>query len=60
MTWLLKILEKMSPEIVTAFREMLDVGLNELYKKAVADKRSKWDDRGVEMIAAVFGVELEK
>ncbi len=57
MTWLLKLLEKMSPEIVQAFKEMLKSGLQSLYEKALKTP-NKWDDRGILTMAAVFGVEL--
>lgn len=59
MTWLLKLLEKMSPEIVAAFKKMIRTGLQSLYEKALKTE-NKWDDRGVEIMAAVFDVELQE
>lgn len=59
MTWLLKLLEKMSPEIVVAFQELMKKLLQDLYEKALKTE-NKWDDWGVEMMATVFGVELEE
>lgn len=59
MTWLLKLLEKMSPEIVTAFKELMRKLLQDLYEKALKTE-NKWDDLGVKMMAAVFGVELDE
>lgn len=59
MTWLLKLLEKMSPEIVAAFNRMLTELLQNLYEQALKTP-NKWDDWGVEMIATVFGVELKE
>jgi len=57
MTWLLKLIEQMSPQIVEAFKAGLTKMLKELYKKAL-ETDNKWDDWGVEMMAKVFGVEL--
>ena len=59
MTWLLKLLEQMSPQIVAAFQEMMKRGLQSLYEKAL-ETPNKWDDMGVEVIAKVFGVELQE
>lgn len=59
MTWLLRLLEKMSPEIVDAFKELMKKLLQDLYEKALKTE-NKWDDWGVEMMATVFGVELEE
>ena len=59
MTWLLKLLEKMSPEIVAAFTEMIRAGLQSLYEKALKTE-NKWDDWGIEMMATVFGIELKE
>jgi len=59
MTWLLKLLEKMSPEIVAAFQEMMRRGLQSLYEKALKTPNG-WDDAGVKMMAAVFGIELQE
>ena len=59
MTWLLKLLEQMSPQIAAAFAEMMKSGLQSLYVKAL-ETDNKWDDWGVLMIATVFGVELEE
>lgn len=56
MTWLLKLLEQMSPAIVNAFKEGLKKLLDELAIKA-AETPNKWDDWGVEMMRKVFGVE---
>lgn len=58
MTWLLKLLEQMSPQIVEAFKVGMKNMLQGLYEKAL-ETENKWDDWGVEMMAKVFGVELE-
>ena len=58
MTWLLRLLEQMSPQIVEAFKAGLARLLKEVYQKALATD-NKWDDWGVEMMAKVFGVELD-
>lgn len=58
MTWLLTLLKQMSPQIVDAFKAGLKKLLQELYEKALQTE-NKWDDWGVEMMAKVFGVELE-
>ena len=59
MTWLLKLLEKMSPEIVVAFQGLMKKLLQELYEKALKTE-NKYDDLGVKMMATVFGIELEE
>jgi hypothetical protein len=59
MTWLLKLLEAMSPEIVVAFKEMIRAGLQALYEKAL-ETENEWDDLGVKTMAKVFGVELQE
>ena len=45
MTWLLKLLEKMSPEIVVAFRELMKKLLQDLYEKAL-ETENTWDEWG--------------
>lgn len=55
MTWLFKLLEAMSPQIVKAFQEGLDKLLDELAEKA-KQTENKWDDWGVEMIRKILKV----
>lgn len=57
MTWLLKLLEAMSPQIVEAFKQGMQKLLQALYEKALKTD-NKWDDLGIEMMAKVFGVTL--
>jgi len=59
MTWLLKLLEKMTPEIAEAFHTGLTKLLQALYEKAL-ETENGWDDWGVKLIANTFSVELEK
>ena len=59
MTWLLKLLKKMSPQIVEAFGEGLQQLLQKLYENAL-ETENEWDDLGVKMIAQVFDVQLEE
>ncbi len=59
MTWLLRLLEQMSPQIVDEYQKGTSKMLSELYKKAL-ETENKWDDWGVEMIAKILGVEIEK
>jgi len=58
MTWLLTLLKQMSPQMVDAFKAGLKKLLQELYNQALKTD-NKWDDWGIEMMAKVFGVELE-
>jgi hypothetical protein len=67
MTWLLKLLEQMSPSIVSGFHEGMTKLLQGLYDKAFyrvlpdgteKGTKNKWDDLGIKMMAMVFGVEL--
>lgn len=58
MTWLLRLLESMSPQIVAALKEGLATVLKAVYKKAL-ETENKWDDRGIEIIAKVVGVDLD-
>lgn len=55
MTWLLKLLEQMSPQIVEAFKKGLGKLLDELAELA-KETPNKWDDWGVEMMRKVFGL----
>ena len=55
MTWLLKLLQQMSPAIVEAFKDGLKKLLDELAVKA-AETDNKWDDWGVEMMRKVLNV----
>jgi len=55
MTWLLKLLQQMSPAIVEAFKDGLTKLLDELAVKA-AETDNKWDDWGVEMMRKVLNV----
>ena len=55
MTWLLKLLQQMSPAIVEAFKDGLEKLLDELAAKA-AETDNKWDDWGVEMMRKVLNV----
>lgn len=57
MTWLMNLLEKMSPEIVAALREGLTDLLQKCYEKALRTE-NRWDDRAIETMAAVAKVEL--
>lgn len=59
MTWLLRLLETMSPQIVQAFKEGLRGLLQNLYESALKTD-NEWDDLGVKMIAKVFGVDLKE
>lgn len=59
MTWFRELLKAMTPDIVAALKEMLRDGLNKLYAKAL-ETDNKWDDIGIEMVAKVFGIELEE
>ena len=56
MTWLFRILESMSPVIVSAFKEGLKKLLDDLAEKA-AETPNKWDDWGIEMMRKVFGID---
>lgn len=58
MTWLIKLLEQMSPQIVAAFKSGLVKLLQELAVQA-AKTENKWDDWGIAMIAKVLGVEID-
>lgn len=56
MTWLFRLLESMSPQIVTGFKE----GLKELLDKLdvmAKETPNKWDDWGVAMIRKVLKVD---
>lgn len=53
MTWLLRILEPMSPQIVDAFKSGLIKLLDELAERA-AKTENKWDDWGVEVMRKVL------
>jgi len=57
MTWLLKILEQVSPQIEEAFKAGLQKLMQELYEKALKTEND-WDNWAVKMMAKVFGVEL--
>lgn len=57
MTWLFRILERMSPELVKAFKEGLKELMQKMYEQALKTE-SGWDDWGVRMMAQVFDVEL--
>jgi len=59
MTWFFKLLEQMSPQIVEALKEALEVVLQNLYEQALKTE-NKWDDMGIEMLAKVLGIELEE
>ena len=59
MTWLLRLLEKMTPEIVAGFNEGLQQLLQKLYEMALKTE-NKWDDWGVRLMANTFGVELKE
>lgn len=56
MTWLFRILESMTPELVGMFKDGLKELLNKLEAKAL-ETPNKWDDWGVEMMKKVFGCE---
>ena len=56
MTWLLKLLQQMSPAIVEAFKDGLKKLLDELAAKA-AETDNKWDDIFVDVARKVFGVD---
>jgi len=56
MTWLLKLLEQMSPAIVEAFKDGLKKLLDNLAEKA-KETPNEWDDWGVAMIRKVLNVE---
>lgn len=58
MTWLLKTLIKMSPELVEAFKDGMKTLLNHLNEMAKKTP-NEWDDLGVKIIANVFDIELE-
>lgn len=53
MTWLLKLLEKVSPDIVDSFREGLALLLDKLEEKAKATP-NKWDDIFIDMARRVL------
>lgn len=56
MTWLFRLLESMSPQLVNGFKD----GLKELLDKLAAmaaETPNKWDDIGVAMIRKVFKVD---
>jgi len=57
MTWLRRLLETMSPELVNGFKDGLQQLLQGLYAKAL-ETENEWDDWGVKMMAKVFGIDL--